>query len=226
MKIIAFVFARGGSKGVKNKNIKLLGGMPLVAHSILVAKTIKEVNEIYVSTDSEDIKKISKDFGAEVINRPSSLATDSSPEWLSWQHAIRTLEKRGKNFDIFLSLPATSPLRSSIDVTKCLDSLTKNIDVVVTATKANRNPYFNMIHRKKNGESQIILESSVSRRQDAPAVFDMTTVAFVTRPSYIKSHKGLFEGVTKSVIIPKQRAIDIDDPTDFLIAEALYERTI
>lgn len=226
MKVIAFVFARGGSKGVKNKNIKLLGGIPLVAHSILVAKTIKKVDEVYVSTDSEDIKKISKDFGAEVIHRPSSLATDSSPEWLSWQHAVRTLEKRGNNFDTFLSLPATSPLRSSIDVTKCLDSLTKNIDVVITATKASRNPYFNMIHRKKNGESKVILESSASRRQDAPTVFDMTTVAFVTRPSYIKSHKGLFEGVTKSVIIPKQRAIDIDDPTDFLIAEALHERKI
>ena len=84
---IAFVFARGGSKGLPNKNILKLGEKPLIAHSIELAKNINEIENIFLSTDSDHIANIGKDYGAKIIKRPSNLASDKSPEWLSWIHA-------------------------------------------------------------------------------------------------------------------------------------------
>ena len=96
MKIIAFIFAREGSKGLPNKNIKLLNGIPLIGHSILLAKEIKEIDQVYVSTESSKIKEISLSYGAKIINRPKKLAEDDSPEWLSWRHAINWMKKEKK----------------------------------------------------------------------------------------------------------------------------------
>jgi N-acylneuraminate cytidylyltransferase len=94
MSTVAFIFARGGSKGLPGKNIRNFGGKPLIAWSIECALSVKAIDQVIVSTDSEEIAEISKSFGAEVpFIRPSELATDQSPEWLSWQHALRFLEK-------------------------------------------------------------------------------------------------------------------------------------
>ena len=89
MSIIAFIFARGGSKGLPDKNIKILNGKPLIAWSIEHAKSVKRVDRVIVSTDSEEIARIAREYGAEVpFMRPAALATDNSPEWLSWQHSL------------------------------------------------------------------------------------------------------------------------------------------
>jgi len=224
MKTFAFIFARGGSKGLPNKNIKLLGEIPLVGHSIEIAKKIEYIDEIYVSSDSDTIKEVAINFGAKIIDRPSELATDLSGEWSAWRHAIESLEKEGKKFDYFLSLPATAPLRSEQDVLNCFELMSSGVDIVITASTANRNPYFNMIYRESDGTSRLVLDNNFSnRRQDAPQVYDVATVAYLTTPSYIKSSSGIFEGKVKSVIIPKERAIDIDDEVDFLLTKAIYE---
>ena len=114
MKIIAFIFARGGSKGLPNKNIKILNGKPLIAWSIEHAKKINRIDRVIVSTDSEEIAKIAREFGAEVpFMRPLELATDESPEWLSWQHGLKHLKSiDGCLPDLMLSIPATAPLRN------------------------------------------------------------------------------------------------------------------
>ena len=144
MKTYAFVFARGGSKGLPGKNILKINGIPLLAYSIDIAQSINEIQKCFVSTDSEEIAEIAKNFGATVIKRPAELCDDNSPEWLSWQHAINWLEKRDDNFDVFISLPATSPLRNNNDISKCLASLDKKTDIVVGITESNRSPYYNM----------------------------------------------------------------------------------
>ncbi|HBO7038839.1 TPA: acylneuraminate cytidylyltransferase family protein, partial [Pseudomonas aeruginosa] len=105
----SFIFARGNSKGLPGKNIKILGTKPLLAHSIDVARSVREISKIFVSTDCKAIADVAQQYGAEVIWRPEELATDNSPEWLAWQHAIKTLRDRGDQFDLFVSLPATSP---------------------------------------------------------------------------------------------------------------------
>ncbi|QAA94709.1 acylneuraminate cytidylyltransferase family protein [Pollutimonas thiosulfatoxidans] len=224
MKVFAFVFARGGSKGLPGKNIRPLGGVPLIAHSIRLAAELSTVLKTYVSTDSEEIAAVAKSYGAEVIMRPEHLATDFASEWHAWQHAIAFLHERGEQFDVFLSLPATSPLRAREDIENCLTALDDTSDVVITVTPASRSPYFNMVTRKANGDTHIAISgASITRRQDAPEVFDLTTVAYLARPKFILESAGIFDGRVKSVIVPKSRAVDIDDELDFAFAEALYK---
>jgi len=222
MKTFAFIFARGGSKGVPGKNIRNLGGKPLLAHSIDMAKKVNEISRIFVSTDDQEIANIGIEYGAEIINRPAKLAQDDSAEWDAWKHAIEWLEKKGECFDKFASLPTTSPLRNKSDIIKCLDALDEKTDIVVTVTETSRSPYFNMVS-VHNGEVKLLVESekTYTRRQDVPKAYDMTTVAYVAHPSFIKHHNKIFEGKVKSVLIPKERAIDIDDEIDFRIAEML-----
>jgi len=220
---IAFIFARGGSKGVPRKNIKLLDGKPLIAHSIEVAQKTQGIDRIVISTDDQEIAEVAKKWGAEVpFIRPAHLAQDTSPEWLSWQHAVDFISQK-RSFSTFLSLPATSPLRAPEDVHKCLHALDAQTDVVVTVKQAGCNPYFNMLMRDEEGFSKLVIrpEKVITRRQDAPVVYDMTTVAYVTRPEFILKNASIFDGRVKSVIIPDERAVDIDTPVDFALAEVL-----
>lgn len=227
MKTYAFIFARGGSKGLPLKNTKLLGGIPLIGHAIRTAKAVVGVDKILVSTESNDIAMIAKDFAAEIIQRPAELASDTAAEWLAWKHAVQYLSKQQDHFDVFLSLPTTSPLRLPIDVEQCLAMLQDDTDAVISVTPAARSPYFNMVTRQADGLSKIVSEQGVyQRRQDAPSVYDMTTVAYVTRPDFILQQSSLFNGRVRSVVIPKERAVDIDDAIDFKIAEMLYYERI
>lgn len=225
MSVYAFVFARGGSKGLPGKNIKPLGEIPLIGHSINVARQISTVNKIIVSTDSDEIAAVAESYSAEVIKRPRELAGDTASEWLAWQHAIQFLQARGESFEVFLSLPATSPLRGKRDIEQCLAALDDSTDMVITVTPAARSPYFNMVIRGEDGYSEVVMRDDIiHRRQDAPTVYDMTTVAYVSRPDFILKNSGVFAGKVKSVIVPKERAIDIDDGFDFMVAEALYRK--
>ena len=222
-KIYAFVFARGGSKGLPRKNLLLLGGVPLIGHSINMAKALPQVSKVFVSTDDSEIKLVAKQYGAEVIDRPEELAGDKSPEWEAWRHAIRYLEDLGEEFDTFLSLPATSPLRSTEDVEEAINALDSQTDAVITVTPATRSPYFNMVSRALDGTTTILCPSDgYARRQDAPEAFDVTTVAYVMKKGFISQRNRLFDGRLKSVVVPKERAVDIDDILDFKFAELLY----
>ncbi len=220
----AFIFARGGSKGLPGKNIKELGGLPLLAHGIRLAQAMDRVERVFVSTDDTQIAAIATQFGAEVIDRPVALATDNASEWMAWQHAINHVSAQGLDFDVFLSLPATSPLRNAQDVGNCLDALQADVDVVITVTPSPRSPYFNMISTDSAGLAHVVLGSAqFQRRQDVPPVYDITTVAYVSRPEFILTHERLFEGRVRPVIIPKERAVDIDDAYDFKLAQALLD---
>lgn len=122
-----FVFARGGSKGYPGKNIRKLGGKPLLGRAIQIAQQSKWIDRVVVSTDSEEIAKVARHWGAEVpFLRPSELARDDSPELQAWQHALRYLKARDKAAfpDIFVSLPAIAPFRSVNDIDECVSKLT------------------------------------------------------------------------------------------------------
>ncbi|KTC66083.1 N-acylneuraminate cytidylyltransferase (plasmid) [Legionella adelaidensis] len=226
MSIYAFIFARGGSKGLPRKNIKPLAGKPLLVHSIDLAKQIPSIQKIFVSTDDEEIAQIAKNAGAIVINRPGELAGDKSPEWLSWQHAIELVQNTYGPFDLFVSLPTTSPLRNVEDVVQAIAQIeNNNSDVCISITKANRSPYFNMVEVKEDGSCEVLIKSEeqISRRQDSKTVFEMTTVVYVSRPTFILNHSNLFDGRVTSIEIPKSRAVDIDDIYDFWFAETLIK---
>jgi len=201
-----------------------LGGVPLIGHSINIARSLPQVSKVFVSTDDSEIKRVAELYGAVVIDRPPELAGDKSPEWAAWQHAIEYLEEAGEEFTTFLSLPATSPLRSVIDVEATINALDRETDAVITVTPASRSPFFNMVSREKDGTCKILSPSNgYARRQDAPEAFDITTVAYALKGDFIKRKSGLFDGKVKSVVVPKERAVDIDDGLDFRFAEFLYK---
>lgn len=226
MKAVAFIFARGGSKGLPGKNIRLLGGKPLIAWSIEHALSVKRIERVIVSTDSNEIAAVARQYGAEVpFMRPAELAGDNSPEWLAWRHALNYLRKStGALPEVMVSAPATAPLRFSIDIENCLDEFEKgNADMVITVTDAHRSPYFNMVKTNPDGSVGLVNppKSTITRRQDSPVVYDMTTVCYVADPMFVMTHNATFEGRVMAVHIPAERAIDIDTLFDFQIAESL-----
>ena len=220
----AFIFARGGSKGLPRKNIKILNGKPLICHSIDVAFACNEFDQVYVSTDCDEISAISKAAGATVIKRPVELAGDESPEWLAWQHAITYVFNHYGEFDEFVSLPATSPLRSKEDVTLAMRKRGgQQADLCIAITPANRSPYFNMVKVANDGQLELVNkpETKVNRRQDAPKVFDITTVVYASTTEFILNNTNMFDGKIVGIEVPKERAVDIDDIYDFMLAEAI-----
>ena len=226
MKVTALIFARGGSKGLPGKNIRLLGGKPLIAWSIDHALAVKRIARVIVSTDSCEIAAVAREYGAEVpFIRPPELARDDSPEWLAWQHALNyLLDKDGALPDAIVSVPTTAPLRLPLDIENCLDNYERGgADVVITVTDAHRSPYFNMVRLNADETVGLVMppQSAIVRRQDAPTVFDMATVAYVARPEFVLTHNGTFEGRVRAVHVPTERAIDIDTLLDFQIAECL-----
>ncbi len=224
--VVAFVFARGGSKGLPGKNILPIAGIPLLGHSIRSAQSVPQVSQVFVSTDSEEIALVAEEFNATVIQRPPELATDQASEWLAWQHAIRHVNSNYGTFDCFLSLPATAPLRSSQDIQLCLDGLKPGVDAVLTMTPSNRSPWFNMVCSGDDGFLRLVNcegGHQVVRRQDAPQCFDLTTVAYAIRPDFILSSNSFWDGSVLGVEIPPERSIDIDTPLDFAVARFLME---
>jgi CMP-N-acetylneuraminic acid synthetase len=226
---VAFIFARGGSKGLPGKNIRPLAGKPLIAWSIEHARAVKRIKRIIVSTDSEEIAAVARDFGAEVpFMRPAELARDDSSEWMAWRHALSYLkETEGGLPEVMISIPTTAPLRAPIDLENCLDEFAKNdADIVVTVSDAHRNPWFNMVKENADGSVGLVIDSAlgVTRRQDAPVVFDMSTVAYVVRPQFVMQQIGTFSGRVRAVKVPTERAIDIDTLFDFELAEFLIGR--
>jgi len=222
-----FIFARGGSKGVPNKNLRLFAEKPLIAHTIETALANPCIDRLFVSTDSEKIAAVAQEYGAEVpFIRPAALASDTAPEHLAWQHAIHTLKELCiPDFEIFVSLPATCPLRATKDITDCIDTYISDpqADIVVTVTEPHAHPAFNMVAQDNDGYASILMPSSgITRRQDAPTVYELTAVCYVTNPQFILSSNHYFDGRVKAHTIPPERSVDIDSPIDFLFAEFLY----
>lgn len=227
--VLGAIFARGGSKGLPGKNIKKLAGKPLIAYAIELGKKISAIDRLIVSTDDDKIANIAREYGAEIpFMRPKELAADDSPELLSWQHAIREMQGRsGKKIDILVVIPTTSPLREVGDLECCLETLlTSDADIVVAIKEAERNPYFNMLVLDKEGYASlpILGEGAFTHRQFTPKVYDITTIAYVAKAAYILETSSVLAGKVKTVIVPRERAIDIDNMMDFEIAEFLMER--
>ena len=225
----AFIFARGGSKGLPGKNIKPLLGKPLIQYSIEIALQISDITKVFVSTDDVDIAEVSSSSGAIVIERPVELSQDDSPEWEAWKHAISWVKERYGDFEGFISLPATSPLRSVKDVESAIYRRSDvGADICIAITPASRNPYFNMVKQLDNSLIELVNKptNSIFRRQDAPEVFDITTVVYVANTGFIMNNTNLFDGAVTSIEVPKYRAVDIDDIYDFNFAESILENSL
>jgi CMP-N-acetylneuraminic acid synthetase len=226
MNCVGFIFARGGSKGLPGKNLRLLAGVPLIGWSIRQALAVPRIRRLIVSTDSQEIASAALEFGAEVpFTRPQELAGDRSPEWAAWRHALEFLrEEEGSLPEAMVSVPTTAPLRLPSDIERCLDLFGNgHADVVITVSEARGNPWFNMVAIEPDGNVQLVNRPAVpiSGRQQAPVVFDITPVAYVASPTFVLAHEGVFSGRVQAVTVPRERAIDIDTLFDFRLAEWL-----
>lgn len=221
MKTRAFIFARTGSKGLAGKNKRLLCGIPLFMHSVIIAR-LSGFDSVTVSTDDADILAYCYANEVDTIKRPASLCTDEAPEWLSWQHALRETG----HTDVFVSLPPTCPLRDVEDVRKAISALNTHAhaDGAVTVTPAQHNPYFTACVNDRSGFIRPALgHRPPHRRQEAPTVYNVCGVAYAIRPAFIMRSTGLWDGQIVPVAVPPARAIDIDTSFDLHLASLLMK---
>lgn len=222
------IFARGGSKGLARKNLAELEGKTLLRWSVEQGLSAG-FSEIYVSTDSVEIADEARNAGAIVpFMRPLALAADDSPEWDSWQHFCSFLEDQHPGrFTHILVLPTTAPMRTPEDLESVISRMfAGNWDVVVTMSPAPRHPQFNMVREDPEGMVALYDRGSTlpSRRQDVGAVYDLTTVAYGASIDFVLRAANMWEGRTAGVVVPRERAIDIDTEFDLDFAEYLLER--
>ena len=225
MKIVCFICARGGSKGLANKNIGDLCGKPLIAWSIEQAMSLDMIEEVVVSTDCVQIANIAEEYRAKVyFMRPSYLASDESGKWEVWRHALNEYELiTDQTVDIFLDLDCTSPLRTVKDTIDAIDLYKRsNVDVVFSICEAKKNPYFNMVEYNDGFlELSKSLKNKIVRRQDAPAVYEHAASIYVISPSFLKNGSGLLSGKAIGYEMPNERCIDIDSSFDYQLVELL-----
>ncbi len=223
------ICARGGSKGVKNKNIRDLLGKPLIAHTIVQAKKAGIFQGIAVSSDSDEILAAAREWGADyLIKRPDELATDTAAKIPVIQHCVTEVERlTKKKFDTIVDLDATSPLRLPEDIVAAVNLLEENnVSNVITGMPARRSPYFNMVELDENGVAKLSkkLEKPVIRRQDAPKCYDMNASIYVWKQNELISRGTIFNKDTLLYVMPEERSIDIDSPLDFEFVEFLARR--
>lgn len=224
-KFTCYIFARGGSKGVKNKNIADVNGKPLIYYTIKEAKKSRYIKRIVVSTDDLKIINIAKKYNLEIIKRPKKISGDRSPELEAWKHAINVDKSTLDQNDLFISLPTTSPLRTFKDIDRGIKTYLKSRnDLLIAITPSHRNPYLNMVKIKSNKIKLFAEQKKLYRRQDAPKVYDITTAIYVSNRKYILNCKKIIEGKTGFIIIPKERSLDIDDKIDLQIARLFLKK--
>ena len=205
--ILCTICARGGSKGVKNKNIKELNGKPLIAYTIEQAKDSNLFEHIVISTDSDDIANIAKIYGAEVFFK-------------------RSEEYYNRTFDYLIDLDATAPLRSVEDIIDSFNQFKENNnDNLITAMPSRRSPYFNLVEQDENGKVYLSkkLDNKIIRRQDAPKSYDMNASIYIWKRDIILNENSIFLEKTGLYVMPEERSIDIDNELDFKFVEFLMK---
>lgn len=220
MKILCTICARGGSQGVKNKNIRLLRKKPLIAHSILQAKKTHLFDKVVVSSDSIKICDIAMKWGADVtIRRPAEMASDISAKLPAIQHAFVEAEKHfDTQFDYLVDLDATSPLREVDDIILAFKMLKehKTAANLITACRSRKSPYFNMLELNESGFTVLVKpQESLVRRQDAPVCYEMNASIYIWSRESLLSLDKIITDKTVLYVMPEERSIDIDTPSDW-----------
>lgn len=228
-KILCTICARGGSKGVKNKNIKLLNGKPLIAYTIEQAKQSGLFEHIVISTDSDDIAHTAEQYGAEIFfKRSAEMASDTAGKLDVIRDAfIRSENHYQCTFDTLIDLDATSPLRNVQDIIASYTQFLQNDnDNLITAMPSRRSPYFNLVEVDLQGNVALSkqLTQGIVRRQDAPKTYDMNASIYIWKRDVILHKTSLFLQKTGLYEMPEERSIDIDTELDFEFVEFLMRK--
>lgn len=225
--LLCTVCARGGSKGVRGKNIIQVAGKPLLVHTLECARRCNLFDAVVVSTDSSDIVAVAETAGVDlVIPRPAELSDDDSPKIPAVRHALLYAESHfAKKFPVIVDLDATSPLRNTEDIANCISLfLSSKAENLITASASRRSPYFNMVERI-DGQIRVCKskQRDIIRRQDAPQTYDMNASIYVWSREALLESDELFRPSTLLYEMPLERSWDIDDPLDVKIVEFFLE---
>jgi CMP-N,N'-diacetyllegionaminic acid synthase len=230
MKRLCTICARGGSKGVPNKNIRPLNGKPLLAYSIDQARASGLFERIAVSSDSPDILALAQASGADdLIERPAEMATDAAAKVPAIRHALATVEARhGVTYDTLVDLGATSPLRIPDDIRDAIRMLEAcGVASVITGAPSRHSPYFSVVEKRPDGSVCVakLPDVTVIRRQDAPPTYDMNGSIYVWNAPRFRADPQVFYPDTRLFEMPQERSQDIDSILDFEIVEMIARRT-
>jgi len=226
--VLCTICARGGSKGIPRKNVRRVGGKPLIVHSIEHALGWQRTTDVVVSTDDEDIRDVAREHGADApFIRPAELATDDAAKLPVIKHAANKMERRReRQYEYVVDLDATAPLRIIEDIENCFQMAdSDDVSNVYTVTEADKNPYFNMVELDDDGYAHLSkqLDDSVVRRQDAPIVYAMNASVYVYRREFLSETDSVHGDRTKVSVMPPERSVDIDTPLDLQFVKYLME---
>jgi CMP-N,N'-diacetyllegionaminic acid synthase len=223
LKILIVIPARGGSKGVHRKNIKLLAEKPLIQYTIQASQKMFQNQQICVSTDSLEIKEVVESLGLKVpFLRPESLATDTASTYEVLEHAIEYYESQGYYADVLVLLQATSPFRTDKHIYEALQLFDKDCEMVVSVKETKANPYYLLKEENDEGWLFSSKKGSFTRRQDCPKVYELNGAIYIINVKALKEKKSLTDFVRiKKYVMDEKSSHDIDSDFDWKIAEIL-----
>jgi CMP-N-acetylneuraminic acid synthetase len=216
LKILAVVPARGGSKGVPGKNIRLLGNKPLIGYTLKTAMSVGMIDDLIVSTDDNDISDVANRYGVEVLHRPSEFATDNSSTESVIIHVLDKMSENGRNYDVVLVLEPTSPFRSIETIVQTIKLFSnKDVDSVL-AVRETRENIGNII-----GNIFVPINPEAPRRRQLrkPMYVESSTI-YAVRTDYLLKYKTLVSSKWTPILVTEGESIDINIEHDFKIAES------
>lgn len=228
-KRLCSICARGGSKGLKNKNLLPLFGKPLIAHTIEHAIKSMLFDAVAVSSDSDEILNIAKNYGVSfLVKRPDELSSDKAPKIPAIRHCAQEAESMsGLLFDTFVDLDCTSPLRVIEDISGSIELVeNKNHSNVFSVTDARRSPYFDVVELNERGDvipCKISIKE-ITRRQDTPPTYDLNASIYVWNRDTLMNSDSLYNKNTGIFIMPNDRSVEIDSELDFIYVELLMKK--
>ena len=220
MRILGVIPARGGSKGVPRKNIRSLGGRPLMSYTISAAKESK-ITHLVVSTEDDEIASVAKSEGVEVIMRPEHLAQDETPTHPVIIHVLDHLKAKGHEFDAVFTLQVTSPFRNAHDIDHCIKMLeSSDADSIISVAPVGHGHPVLAKKIVNDALEDFFPEVEGTRRQDLEPAYIRNGAVYLTRMSTVRG--GSLRGQhQRPYIMPTERSVNIDEPIDFILAEAL-----
>ncbi len=221
----AFIPARSGSKGLKDKNIKELCGKPLLAYSIEAAKESGKFDVIHVSTDSEEYADIARRYGADVpFLRTKELASDTASSRDAVLYSLEEYKKRGEEFDRMMVLQPTSPLRTVDDIVNAYNTFEKkNANTVISVCEVDHPPMWSNILTDDGNMVHFAETDKENRRQDLAQYYRLNGAIFLSKVDYYLKETSLYKEKCFAYIMPKERSVDIDDAFDFFMAESIMK---
>ena len=217
-RIVGIIPARGGSKSIPKKNIKLFAGKPLLFHTVDETRKSSYIDRLIVSTDEKEVADIARSYGVEVVMRPPEYATATATTELALIHVVEKLkENEGYEADVVVTLEPTSPLRTCQLIDKCIEKLeNSDADAVISVARTS-----SLVGRVHEGKFEYLIKNQPRRRQDRKPLYRESSAVYVTEVAALYEYRSVLGQNLHVVIAEEYENIDINIPLDFVIAEAV-----